>query len=57
MHLLQQQVGSATHGEGVVEFEFDRYQPVTGEAPTRPRTDGNPVNREEYLLHLARRVR
>ena len=57
MHLLQQQLGSATHGEGVVEFEFGRYQPVTGKAPERPRTDGNPLNREEYLLHLARRVR
>jgi ribosomal protection tetracycline resistance protein len=57
MHLLQQQLGGATHGEGVVEFEFDRYQAVTGAAPTRPRTDGNPLNREEYLLHLARRLR
>jgi len=57
MHLLQQQLGSATHGEGMVELEFDRYQPVTGEIPARARTDGNPLNREEYLLHLARRLR
>jgi ribosomal protection tetracycline resistance protein len=57
MHLLQQQVGSATHGEGVVELEFDRYQPVSGEIPARARTDGNPLNRDEYLLHLARRLR
>jgi ribosomal protection tetracycline resistance protein len=57
MHLLQRQVGSATHGEGVVELEFDRYQPVAGEAPGHARTDGNPLNREEYLLHLARRLR
>jgi ribosomal protection tetracycline resistance protein len=57
MHLLQRQVGSATHGEGVVELEFDRYQPVAGEAPGRARTDGNPLNRDEYLLHLGRRVR
>jgi ribosomal protection tetracycline resistance protein len=57
MHLLQQQVGSATHGEGVVELEFDRYQPVAGEVPARQRTDGNPLNRSEYLLQLARRLR
>ena len=56
MHFLQQQLGSATHGEGVVEFEFGRYEPVAGEVPARPRTDDNPLNREEYLLHLARRV-
>jgi ribosomal protection tetracycline resistance protein len=57
MHLLQRQVGSATHGEGVVELEFDRYQPVAGEAPGRTRTDSNPLNRDEYLLHLGRRLR
>jgi ribosomal protection tetracycline resistance protein len=56
MHLLQQQVGGATHGEGVLELVFARYQPVTGEPPVRPRSDYNPLNREEYLLHLARRI-
>ena len=56
MHLLQQQVGGATHGEGVLELTFARYQPVTGGPPARPRSDYNPLNREEYLLHLARRI-
>jgi ribosomal protection tetracycline resistance protein len=56
MHLLQQQVGGATHGEGVLELTFARYQPVTGSPPNRPRSDYNPLNREEYLLHLARRI-
>jgi ribosomal protection tetracycline resistance protein len=56
MHLLQQQVGGATHGEGVLELTFARYQPVTGGPPNRPRSDYNPLNREEYLLHLARRI-
>jgi ribosomal protection tetracycline resistance protein len=56
MHLLQQQVGGATHGEGVLELEFARYEPVTGDPPTRQRSDYNPLNREEYLLHLARRI-
>ena len=56
VHLLQQQLGAATHGEGVLELAFARYQPVRGAIPTRPRSDSNPLNRAEYLLHLARRV-
>ena len=44
-----------TRGEGVLESTFDRYEPVRGALPTRPRTDRNPLNREEYLLHLAGR--
>jgi ribosomal protection tetracycline resistance protein len=56
MHVLQQQLRGLTHGEGVLEFAFGGYQAVVGPAPTRPRSDHNPLNREEYLLHLARRV-
>jgi len=56
MHLLQQQLGGATRGEGLLEFALARYQPVTGAIPTRPRADFNPLDREDYLLHLARRV-
>jgi ribosomal protection tetracycline resistance protein len=56
VHELQQQLPALTHGEGLVECEFDSYQPVRSKAPTRPRTDYNPINRKEYLLHLMRRV-
>jgi ribosomal protection tetracycline resistance protein len=56
VHKLQQQLPALTRGEGLVECEFDSYQPVRGKAPTRPRTDYNPINRKEYLLHLMRRV-
>ena len=45
---------SLTHGEGLLEFEFVRYQPVDGVAPTRARLDHNPLNRKEYLLHVTR---
>ena len=55
-HLLQQQLGGATRGEGVLQFAFARYEPVTGAMPIRPRSDFNPLDREDYLLHLARRV-
>jgi ribosomal protection tetracycline resistance protein len=57
MHALQQQLLAPTRGEGVLEFSFDRYEPVRGSVPTRPRSDDNPLNREEYLLRLARRLR
>ena len=53
---LQRQLPALTGGEGVLETEFDGYQPVSGPPPTRRRTTANPLNREEYLLHLARRV-
>ena len=53
---LQQQLPALTRGEGVLESAFARYQPVRGTIPTRPRSDHNPLNRKEYLLHVLRRV-
>ena len=53
---LEQQLPGLTRGEGVLEATFGHYQPVRGEVPERPRTDHNPLNREEYLLRVARRV-
>jgi ribosomal protection tetracycline resistance protein len=54
-HELQQQLRGLSRGEGVLESAFDRYEPVRGAPPTRPRTDGNPLDRAEYLSHLAGR--
>ena len=56
VHGVQQRLPSLTRGEGVFEAEFDHYQPVRGKAPTRRRTDHNPLNRRQYLLHVLRRV-
>ena len=53
---LHQQLPALSRGEGVLEFAFDSYQPVRGAIPARPRTDHNPLNRKEYLLHVLRRV-
>src|SRR4051794_26562021 len=53
---LQRHVSGLTHGEGTLEAEFARYEPVRGEPPTRRRTRPDALNREEYLLHLAGRV-
>ncbi|RKN44889.1 elongation factor G [Streptomyces hoynatensis] len=56
VHGLQQQLPPLTHGDGVLEAEFARYQPVSGEPPSRPRSDHNPLDRKEYLLHFTRGV-
>jgi ribosomal protection tetracycline resistance protein len=56
VHDLQQRLPSLTRGEGAVECAFEDYRPVTGPTPTRPRTDADPFNREEYLLAVVRRV-
>jgi len=53
---LEEQLPGLTRGEGVLEAAFGHYQPVRGDVPERPRTDHNPLNREEYLLRVARRV-
>jgi ribosomal protection tetracycline resistance protein len=56
VHELEQLLPALTRGEGVLESEFDHYEPVTGPVPERRRTDDNPMNRKEYLLRVDRRV-
>jgi len=56
VHELQQQLPALTRGEGAGEWAFDHYRPVRGPVPARARTDHNPLSREEYLLHVVRRV-
>ena len=52
VHELQQLLPGLTRGEGVLASTFDHYQPIRGEAPTRPRTDRDPRNRGEYLRQV-----
>jgi ribosomal protection tetracycline resistance protein len=56
VHDLRQRLPALTRGEGVLEAVFDRYEPVRGPAPSRPRTDHNPLDRKEYLLRVVRRT-
>ncbi len=57
VHELQQELPALTRGEGVLECDFDdHYEPVRGTVPTRPRSDHNPLDRKEYLLHVSRRA-
>ncbi len=53
---LQQELRALTRGEGFLECAFERYEPVRGPIPSRPRSDFNPLDRREYLLHLSRRA-
>jgi ribosomal protection tetracycline resistance protein len=54
VHELRLELPALTRGEGVLECAFSRYEPVSGDVPTRPRSDHNPLNRKEYLLRVAR---
>jgi ribosomal protection tetracycline resistance protein len=56
VYKLEQQLPALSRGEGVLESAFARYQPVTGIIPSRARTDHDPLNRRDYLLHVLRRV-
>jgi ribosomal protection tetracycline resistance protein len=56
LHELERALPSPSRGEAVLESAFGSYRPVPGEPPSRPRTDANPLDRKEYLLHVNRRV-
>ncbi len=56
VHELHLALPGLTRGEGVLEYAFDHYQPVRGPATTRPRFGPSPLNRQEYLLEVVRRV-
>ncbi|MFE5207680.1 GTP-binding protein [Streptomyces sp. NPDC056600] len=56
LHGLERRLPGLTRGEGELEHAFVGYRPVRGVIPTRPRTDHNPLDRKEYLLHVQRRV-
>ncbi|MEO5948901.1 MAG: translation factor GTPase family protein [Candidatus Saccharimonas sp.] len=55
VHNLQQQLPGLSSGEGVLETTFSNYRPVVGQPPIRSRTDYNPLNRKEYLLHVLKK--
>jgi len=56
VHELERLLPGLTRGEGVLDCAFERYRPARGDIPPRPRTDHNPLDRKEYLLHVTRRV-
>ena len=56
VHELTQRLPALTRGEGGLESAFDHHRAVVGPVPSRRRTDHNPLDREEYLLRVVRRV-
>ena len=55
VHELRLELPGLTRGEGVLECEFGRYEPVNGTVPTRPRSDWNPLDRAQYLASISSR--
>ncbi len=45
-----------TQGQGAWLAYPGEDQPTKGQIPVRARTDGNPLNRDEYMLHLSGRT-
>jgi ribosomal protection tetracycline resistance protein len=56
VHQLRLALPGLTRGEGVLDSAFERYQPMRPPYPSRPRSDHNPLDRDEYLLAVNRRV-
>ena len=52
LHAFESHLPGLTHGEGVLLTTFEGFHPVPGPPPHHPRTDGNPLNQKQYLLHL-----
>jgi ribosomal protection tetracycline resistance protein len=53
---LERELPTLTGGEGVLETAFERYRRVRGKIPARSRTGPNPLDREDYLIRVTRRV-
>lgn len=49
---LQALIPGISRGEGFLETEFSHYALVPGKFPTRPRTDLNPLDRDDYLRQV-----
>lgn len=49
---LQRELPQLTSGEGVLESHVVGYRPVSGVAPSRPRTSPSPLNLKEFLRSL-----
>jgi ribosomal protection tetracycline resistance protein len=52
---VQAALPGLTRGEGIVDADFEGYEPIIGTIPpTRPRTTPNALDVVEYMAHLAR---
>jgi len=56
VHGLTQLLPGLTSGQGLLSTTPGGYRPLRHGRPTRTRTDGNPLDRVEYLRHLHQRT-
>ena len=52
---LEKILPDLTQGKGTFIAQVRGYQKVRGNIPTNPRTDNNPLNKEEYLRRTLKR--
>ncbi|MFB6815401.1 GTP-binding protein [Streptomyces sp. NPDC056347] len=57
VYVFTQRLPGITSGKGIWWSRPHGDRRVRGTPPARTRTDGNPLNRQEYLHHLAQRLR
>ena len=57
VHELARQLPALTRGEGAPDATFGYNRLARDPVPVRPRSDHNPLDREEYLLRVMRRAR
>jgi ribosomal protection tetracycline resistance protein len=50
------QLPGLSHGEGVLVSESHGHREAAGTVPRRRRTDGNPLNRKEYLAYVLQQM-
>ncbi|MFI9273553.1 tetracycline resistance ribosomal protection protein [Kitasatospora sp. NPDC052896] len=53
---FEQRLPGLSQGEGALLTRFHSYRPATGPAPSRRRTDTNPLDRKEYMLRAFGRI-
>ncbi|MFI5732247.1 GTP-binding protein [Kribbella sp. NPDC051587] len=51
-HTFESHLPTQTHGEALLTTTSTTHAPTPTPYPARPRTDGNPLNENEYLTHL-----
>ena len=56
VHDLQRRLPALTGGAGTLLSRFSGFSAVSGTVPRRKRSDGNPLNRSEYMLRLRGRM-
>lgn len=56
VHELSLRLPKLTSGEGTLVTEFEGYGQVVGHPPRRTHVGPNPYDREEYMLHVNRRI-